>query len=106
MELRALIRLASEIIAYYWPMRTFIHHNPLHGLEVHPFDDAAARALQWLGGKGYLSNEIFRDYIRSGRILPHHLDQALKPVAQEQSVRLGERTVTQFEVLRACIGQD
>ena len=32
-ELRALILLASEVIADYWPMRTFVHHNPLHGLE-------------------------------------------------------------------------
>src|SRR5262245_58727988 len=106
MELRALIRLASEIIAYYWPMRTFVHHNPLHGLEVHPFDEAAGRALQRLGGNGYLSSEIFRDYVRSGRILPHHLDHALKPVAQEQSVKLGARAITRFEVLRACLVQN
>src|SRR5262249_10886953 len=106
MELRALIRLASEIIAYYWPMRTFDHHNPLHGLEIHPFDKAAGRALQWLGGKGYLSSEIFRDYVCSGRILPHHLDHALKLVALKQSVKLGARVVTQFEILRACLVQD
>ena len=37
MQLRGLIRLSSEIIAYYWPMRTFVHHNPLHGLEDLPF---------------------------------------------------------------------
>ena len=65
MELRALIRLSSEIIAYYWPMRTFVHHNPLHGLEVHPFDEALGQAQRLLGGKGYLANEIFREYARS-----------------------------------------
>ena len=106
MELRALIRLASEIIAYYWPMRTFVHHNPLHGLEVHHFDEAAERAREWLGGKGYLSGEVFRDYVRSGRILPHHLDLALKPLAREQSVKLGARRVTPVEVLRACLLHD
>ncbi len=42
MELRTLIRLASEIIAYYWPMRTFVHHNPLHGLEDLPFEQGRA----------------------------------------------------------------
>jgi uncharacterized protein YbcC (UPF0753/DUF2309 family) len=102
MELRALIRLSSEIIAYYWPMRTFVHHNPLHGLEAHHFDEAVAQAHRLLGGKGYLSNEIFRDFVRSGRILPRHLDLALKPLAQDQSVKLAARTVTQLEVLRAC----
>ena len=102
MELRALIRLSSEIIAYYWPMRTFVHHNPLHGLEVHPFDEAVRRAQRLLGGKGYLANEIFREYARSGRILPRHLDLVLKPLASDQSVKLGQLTVTQLEVLRIC----
>ena len=54
MELRALIRLASEIIAYYWPMRTFVHHNPLHGLEDLPFEEAVQRGQRWRGGNGYL----------------------------------------------------
>jgi uncharacterized protein YbcC (UPF0753/DUF2309 family) len=106
MEIRALIRLASEIIAYYWPMRTFVHHNPLHGLEVRHFDEATGQALEWLGGKGYLADEIFREYCRSGRILPHHLDLALKPLALEQSVKLAARTVTHFEALRACLLHD
>ena len=101
MQLRGLIRLSSEIIAYYWPMRAFVHHNPLHGLEYLHFAEAVRRAHQLLGGKGYLSNEIFRRYVRSGRILPHHLDTALKPLAQDEWVKLGGRKITQFEVLRA-----
>jgi uncharacterized protein len=106
MQLRALIRLSSEIIAYYWPMRTFVHHNPLHGLEIHHFDEAVGLAQPLLGGNGYLSNEIFRDYVSSGRILPRHLDLAVKTFAQEQSAKLGARTVTHFEVLRACLLHD
>ena len=39
MELRGTIRLASEVIAQYWPMRTFVHHNPLHSLEYLPFTE-------------------------------------------------------------------
>ena len=101
MQLRGLIRLSSEIIANYWPMRTFVHHNPLHGLEDRPFAEATRQARQLLGGKGYLSNEIFRDYVRSGRILPRHLDAALKALAHHETVKLGASTVSQFEVLRA-----
>jgi hypothetical protein len=101
MQLRAVVRLSSEIIAYYWPMRTFVHHNPLHGLEDRHFHDAAGHAQQMLGAAGYLPNEIFRDYFRAGRILPRDLDAALKPLAQKHEVQLGGRTVRRFEVLRA-----
>ena len=105
MRLRGLILLASEIISHYWPMRTFIHHNPLHGLEYLHFEEAVRRAQQVLGGKGYLSNELFREYVRSGRILTHHIDAALKPLVQDKHVALGTRRVTHFDVLRAHLLQ-
>jgi hypothetical protein len=103
MELRGLIRLSSEVIAQYWPMRTFVHHNPLHSLEYLPFDEAVERGRRLLGGSGYLSGDTYRDYVRSGRIRPGHLDQALKPLARDQHVLLGPRRVAHAEVLRACL---
>jgi len=51
MQLRALIRLASDVVSYYWPMRTFVHHNPLHGLEDLRFEDAVQLAEIALGGR-------------------------------------------------------
>jgi uncharacterized protein YbcC (UPF0753/DUF2309 family) len=103
MELRALILLASEIIAYYWPMRTFVHHNPLHGLEDIHFEDAVRKARQSLRGDGYLPNDLFREYFRWGRILPRHLDEALKARAPHQHVTLGDVNVSQFDLQRAHI---
>ncbi|MFZ5875868.1 MAG: DUF2309 domain-containing protein [Nitrospirota bacterium] len=101
MQLRALILLASEIVASYWPMRIFVHHNPLHGLEDLPFSEAVRRGERFLGGKGYLSNARFRDYAGSGRIRPHHIDAALKPLAHDKRVTIGGRELTHMEVLRA-----
>ena len=103
MELRTLIHLASEAVSYYWPMRTFVHHNPLHGLEDLPFEEAVQRAQRLLGGKGYLSNEAFRDYYRSGRILPRHLDAVLRPRAHRKHFRMGARDISHLDVLRACM---
>lgn len=103
MQLKTLIRLASESIAYYWPMRTFVHHNPLHGFEHLPFEAAARTAQQSLGGNGFLSGESFRDYFRCGRILTRHLDAALKPRALSEQVKLGVREITHMDVLRACM---
>ena len=42
MEIRGVVKLAGEVIAQYWPMRTFVHHNPLHGLERRTRDWAGA----------------------------------------------------------------
>lgn len=103
MEIRTLIRLASEAVAYYWPMRTFVHHNPLHGLESMPFEAGVAKGRQLFGGSGYLSNEIYLGYFRAGRILPRHLDAALRPRAGSRRIRLGGREIAHLEVLRASM---
>jgi hypothetical protein len=105
-ELRALILLASEVIADYWPMRTFVHHNPLHGMEYLHFEEAISRAQRLLDGKGYLSVEVFRDYFRTGRILPDQLDAALKSRAENRHIQLGAHDVTLEAVLRARMLQD
>ena len=42
LQIRAMIYVAGEPIPFFWPMRSFIHHNPLHGLEHLPFEDAVA----------------------------------------------------------------
>ncbi|MGH7260051.1 MAG: DUF2309 domain-containing protein, partial [Nitrospiraceae bacterium] len=105
MELRGMIRLSSEVIAQYWPMRTFVHHNPLHSLEYLRFDETVKRGRQLLGGNGYLHGDIYRGYVRSGRIRLHHLDEALKPLVCDQHVILGPRRVSHGDVLRACLAQ-
>jgi uncharacterized protein len=99
-QLRKLVLLSGEIITHYWPMRNFVHHNPLHGLEHLPFEEAVQCGRRLLGGKGYLSCELFRDYVRSGRISPYHVNAALKPAAQDKQVMLGKRKVTHLELLQ------
>ncbi|NOT23040.1 MAG: DUF2309 domain-containing protein [Nitrospiraceae bacterium] len=103
MELRGVVRLAGEVIAQYWPMRTFVHHNPLHGLEYLPFEETVRRGKQFMGGNGYLPSRSYRDYLKSGRIQSRHLDDALKPMVHDKRVVIGSRTVTHGAVLRACL---
>ena len=105
MELRGLIRLSSEVIAQYWPMRTFVHHNPLHSLEYLHFDETVERGRRLLGGNGYLPSEVYRRHVREGRIRSHHLDEALKPLVRDAQVVLGSRRVSHGEVLHACLTQ-
>lgn len=103
MELRGVVRLAGEVIAQYWPMRTFVHHNPLHSLEYLPFEETVRRGKQFMGGSGYLPGELYRQYLKTGRIRREHLDEVLRPLTQNARVMLGGRTITHGEVLRACL---
>ena len=103
MELRGVVKLAGEVVAQYWPMRTFVHHNPLHSLEYLPFEETVRRGKQFMGGDGYLPSRIYREYLHSGRIRSRHLDEALHPLVQDKQVTLGSRPVTHGEVLRACL---
>ena len=103
MELRGIVHLAGEVIAQYWPMRTFVHHNPLHSLEYLPFEETVRRGKQFMGGNGYLPSHQYRAYLKSGRIRLEDLDAALKPLIRDAQVLLGSRKLTHGEVLRACL---
>jgi uncharacterized protein YbcC (UPF0753/DUF2309 family) len=103
MELRSYVQLAGEAFAAYWPMRTFIHHNPLHGLEEMPFEQAVRRGADLLGGRGYLPNEAYRHYFQLGRIRAEHLIEALAPLATDQHVVFGGRTTSHLELLTASM---
>jgi len=105
MEMRSLVNIAGEVIAYYWPMRTFIHHNILHGLEDFDFEEAVQQGQRFLGGRPYLPNERFREYFQTGRIRLEDVDAALKPLAQDKTVTVGNARITHFEVLRAHLLQ-
>jgi uncharacterized protein len=105
MELRGVIRLAGEVIAQYWPMRTFVHHNPLHSLEYLPFEETVKRGKRFLGGNGYLPNHVYRQYLRSGRIQPRHLEAAVAPLVHDEYVTIGAHRVSHSEVLRACLAE-
>ena len=98
-----MIRLASEVIAQYWPMRTFVHHNPLHSLEYLPFTETVRRGQQFVGGNGYLPGDMYRRYLKSGRIQVHHIEEALAPLARDQDVTLGPCSISHRDVLRACM---
>jgi uncharacterized protein YbcC (UPF0753/DUF2309 family) len=103
MELRSYVELAGEAISQYWPMRTFIHHNPLHGLESLPFDQAVRRGAFLFGGRPYLDNDTYRRYFRSGRIAEADLRATVRPLAVEKEVAFAGRVLSHFDVLFASM---
>lgn len=102
-KLRDDVKSANEVIAGFWPMRTFVHHNPLHSLEYLKFDEAAQRGKQFLNGKGYLPNYMYREYFKSGRIQPRHVDAALEKFAKNEQISIGTRQINHKDVLRTCL---
>ncbi|MFO0775126.1 MAG: DUF2309 domain-containing protein [Nitrospiraceae bacterium] len=100
MELRSYVQLAAESISQFWPMRTFIHHNPLHGLEMLPFEQAVKRGEALFGGRGYLANAHARALFVRGAIAADDLDEVLGAIAADKRVMVGARALSHREVLR------
>ncbi len=100
-SLRQVIEEASEPIAPFWPMRTMVAQNPIHGLEHLPFDQAVRKGKHLLGGNGYLANEEYQQFYRDGRISQESLRRAFQRVGPRQEkhpIQIGGRRITAPDV--------
>ncbi len=68
LSIRSMIYVAGEQIPFFWPMRTFIHHNPLHGLEDLPFEQALQEGRRLFHGRVFLRRPIYQRYIEHGKV--------------------------------------
>ncbi|MEZ5535277.1 MAG: DUF2309 domain-containing protein [Thiolinea sp.] len=68
LKIRSMIHMAAEPIPFFWPMRTFIHHNPLHGLEHLPFPEAVEQGSKLFHGRAYLPRSTYQDYLNEGKV--------------------------------------
>lgn len=94
------IEAAAEPISQFWPMKGFVHHNPIHGFEHLPFDEAIRQANNLFGAAGYLSNEEYRGFYETGRISATNVDRALARLGPklDASLSLASKTITAAEV--------
>lgn len=83
-QIRAMVFVAGEPIPFFWPMRSFIHHNPLHGLEHKPFEDAIAEGRRLFHGAGFLSRTQYQQYYREGKIDSAHLQSGVRRFLETQ----------------------
>lgn len=68
LKIRSMIYVAAEPVPFFWPMRAFIHHNPLHGLESLPFERAVEKGAGLFHGYGYLPRKAYQRYMREGKV--------------------------------------
>ncbi|MBT5376655.1 MAG: DUF2309 domain-containing protein [Nitrospinaceae bacterium] len=101
-QVRQVVLNASEPIAPFWPMRTMVAQNPIHGLEYLPFDQAVQKGKDLLGGNGYLSNEEYRQFYRNGRITKEGFERAFSRVGPrldgQVSIEVGSRKIAPKDV--------
>ncbi len=101
-QVRQIVLNASEPIAPFWPMRTMVAQNPIHGLEYLPFDQAVRKGKDLLGGNGYLANEEYRQFYRNGRISKENFKRAFSRVGPSSdgqvSIEVGGRKVTPKDI--------
>jgi len=105
LELINIVDKASHVIGYNWPMTYFVHHNPISRLETIPFHKAIDLANHFLKSRGYLSNEMYRKQVNTGRIKIEHLNAAIQSYISktgvDNSVELNGKEIKRSQVIRA-----
>lgn len=99
-DLAALIEDVADLLPAQGPIRSFIHHNPLHGLEHLPFEEAVVAAAGALGREPFLSERQGRQALARERIGPEDVDAVL---AEQLGSRADESVVdgvTRLELAR------
>jgi hypothetical protein len=84
LRIRAMIYVAGEPVPFFWPMRNFIHHNPLHGFEHLPFEEAVANGERLFHARGFLPRAAYRRYFDSGQVDPGALERGVRQFVKEQ----------------------
>ena len=78
MKIRSMIYVAAEPVPYFWPMRAFIHHNPLHGLEGLPFEQAVEKGASLFHGQVFLPRANYQHYVQQGKVDERRLSQEIE----------------------------
>ncbi len=76
-QLLELIEHLEHVLPGQAPIRDFVHHNTLHGLQHLDFTDAIAESYRVTGASGFLPQEKYRDYFQAGRINESDINSVL-----------------------------
>ncbi|MEJ2399331.1 MAG: Na-translocating system protein MpsB, partial [Gammaproteobacteria bacterium] len=84
LKIRSMIYVAAEPVPFFWPMRAFIHHNPLHGLEGMPFETAVVKGSHLFHGQAFLPRALYQEYLHKGSVDRERLQQEITDFLQDQ----------------------
>ncbi len=86
LRLRTMIHVAGEVVPFFWSMRNFIHHNPLHELEHLPFDRAIEEGKRIFGGRGFMRRRDYRRLYEKGVIKRRNLEDSISLFLKEKGL--------------------
>ena len=89
LKIRAMVYVAGEPVPNFWPMRSFIHHNPLHGLEGLPFHEALEKGSRLFRGHVYLQRSQYQRYWDQGKVDRQVLHDAVATFAASRDTPAG-----------------
>jgi uncharacterized protein YbcC (UPF0753/DUF2309 family) len=70
----------KSTVPHYWPIGSFIHHNPLKGFEHLNFKDGLEKAQKIYGGKVYMDPSYYLKFYNEGKISHSILESNLKEI--------------------------
>ncbi len=94
LKIRSMVTMAGEVLPFFWPMRNFIHHNPLHGLEHLPFEQAVAEASRLFHARGWLRRTDYQRLLAAGDIAPAVLETLVSDQVEAWLAANGTRADT------------
>ncbi len=75
-------------VPHYWPIGSFIHHNPLKGFENLHFKDGLSKAQSIFGGKVYMDSSYYMDLYKEGKIDSTILEKNIKKVLSDKGFEI------------------
>ena len=103
-RLRHAVDHAGHLLPAQGPITVFVHHNTLHAFEDLPFDEAVRQGGKIFGCQPHLSEDRYRDALRTGRInqadLEAELREDLGGRADEPVLSFGTRFGLRLAMLR------
>ena len=72
----------KNTVPHYWPIGSFIHHNPLKGFEHLNFKEGLDKAQSIFGGRVYMEPSYYLKLYEEGKIDPSILKSNLKKILE------------------------
>jgi hypothetical protein len=94
-NIKEMLVAAAHYLPAQGPMNVFVHHNTLHAFQHLPFQEGVVDAAKLYKAEPFLSETLYQQYYKQGRIQTKDIDQVLIPW-KNQRFGFGDLTVAEF----------